>query len=47
MPASGRRIENQLAFIMTLKDGRIASERRIYDFTRMLMQLGVLKAKTA
>lgn len=47
MPASGRRIENQIAFIMTLKDGRIASERRIYDFTRMLMQMGVLKAKTA
>ena len=47
MPASGRRIENQVAFIMSFKDGRIASERRIYDFTRMLIQLGVLRAKTA
>ena len=47
MPASGRRLENQVAMIMTLKDGRIVSERRIYDFTRMLIQLGVLRAKTA
>ncbi|OFW21402.1 MAG: hypothetical protein A3H97_20330 [Acidobacteria bacterium RIFCSPLOWO2_02_FULL_65_29] len=47
MPASGRRIESQVAFIMTLKDGRIASERRIYDFTGRLIQMGVLKAKTA
>jgi steroid delta-isomerase-like uncharacterized protein len=29
----------------TLKDGAIAHEKRIYDFTGMLMQIGVLKAK--
>ena len=45
MPASGKRIERTLAYIFTLKDGRIAKEVRIYDFTNMLVQLGVLRAK--
>ena len=30
---------------LTLRDGRIAKEMRIYDFTNMLIQLGVLRAK--
>lgn len=47
MPPSGKRIERTVAFILTLRDGRIAKEVRIYDFTRMLIQLGVLRAKTA
>lgn len=47
MPGTGRRIENQIAFIFTFEGGKIAKERRIYDFTRMLVQLGVLRAKTA
>ncbi len=29
----------------TLKDGKVVHERRIYDFTGMLIQIGVLKAK--
>jgi steroid delta-isomerase-like uncharacterized protein len=29
----------------TLKDGKVVYERRIYDFTGMLIQIGVLKAK--
>jgi hypothetical protein len=33
------------AFIMTLKDGLITKEVRIYDFTSMLIQLGALRAK--
>jgi len=32
---------------MTLRDGLIVHERRIYDFTGMLVQIGVLKAKPA
>jgi predicted ester cyclase len=28
-----------------LKDGHVVHERRIYDFTGMLIQIGVLKAK--
>jgi steroid delta-isomerase-like uncharacterized protein len=47
MPGSGRRIDNQVAFFFTLDGGKIVKDRRIYDFTRMLMQLGVLRAKTA
>ena len=45
VPGSGKRIERTLAYILTLRDGRIAKEVRIYDFTNMLMQLGVLRAK--
>lgn len=45
MPPSGKRIERTVAFILTLKDGKIVKEVRIYDFTSMLMQLGVLRVK--
>jgi len=34
-------------FLYELQDGRIARERRIYDFTGLLMQVGLLKAKPA
>jgi len=42
---TGRQIETQVVFVLHLADGRIAFERRMYDFTLMLVQLGVLKAK--
>lgn len=47
MPPTGRRIERTMAYFFTLRDGLITHERRVYDFTSMLMQLGVLKAKPA
>lgn len=47
MPPTGKRIEQTIAYILTLEDGRIAKDVRIYDFTSMLMQLGVLRAKPA
>jgi len=47
VPGSGRRIERTSAYIMTFRGGLIGSERRVYDFTNMLMQLGVLKARPA
>jgi steroid delta-isomerase-like uncharacterized protein len=47
MPPSKKSIERSIAFIMTFRDGRIAKEVRVYDFTSMLMQLGVLRAKPA
>jgi len=47
MPASGKRIERTSAFILTLRDGLITKEFRIYDFTSMLIQLGALRAKPA
>ena len=36
-----------VAIILTFRGDKIVHDRRIYDFTRMLMQLGVLRAKTA
>jgi uncharacterized protein (TIGR02246 family) len=42
---TGRRADTTAAFILTLADGRIVNERRIYDFTGLLIQIGVLKAK--
>ncbi len=47
LPASGRRVEALCAFIYTLRDGAIVHERRILDFTGVLIQVGVLKAKPA
>jgi len=45
MPGTGRRVETKCALILRFKNGRIASERRLYDFTGLLVQLGVLKAR--
>ena len=42
---SGRRFEIHGVFVFEFKDGKIAQERRLYDFTGLLLQLGVLKAK--
>lgn len=33
--------------LFEMKDGLIAQERRYYDFTGLLMQLGVLRGKPA
>jgi steroid delta-isomerase-like uncharacterized protein len=47
LPATGRRVQVAGAFVYQLKDGQIAHERRILDFTGVLVQVGVLKAKPA
>ncbi|MDM7995536.1 MAG: ester cyclase [Acidobacteriota bacterium] len=44
---TGKRFEIRCAFLFSFKDHKIAHEIRIYDFTGMLLQLGVLKAKPA
>jgi len=44
-PASGRRTAATSAFVFHLKEGRIISERRLYDFGGFMMQLGILKTK--
>jgi steroid delta-isomerase-like uncharacterized protein len=41
----GRRFEIQGVRLFEMHAGRIAHERRYYDFTGMLIQLGVLKGK--
>ena len=42
---SGRHFEAQIAFVLKFTDGAVREERRIYDFTGLLVQVGVLKAK--
>jgi len=44
-PASKRRTATPSSFIFRLKNGRIVSERRLYDFGGFLMQLGIIKTK--
>jgi len=45
LPATGRHVEMTAAFVFTFRDGLVIEERRIYDFTGLLVQVGVLKAK--
>jgi len=47
MPSTGRLIELSCVCIYRLEDGLIAHERRVLDFTGLLVQLGVLRAKPA
>ena len=47
MPPTGRRIEVSGAFIYRVENGLIVHERRILDFTGLLVQVGVLRAKPA
>jgi steroid delta-isomerase-like uncharacterized protein len=42
---TGKRFEVQCAFLFIIEHGGISHEIRIYDFTGMLLQIGVLKAK--
>ena len=45
LSGTGRRVEIEGVCLFELNDGLIAHERRYYDFTGMLIQLGVLRAK--
>jgi steroid delta-isomerase-like uncharacterized protein len=45
MPPTGRRVEFRAVFIYTMGDGQIVHERRVLDFTGVLLQVGVLKAR--
>lgn len=47
MAPTGRRIEVAGAFIYRLQNELIVHERRILDFTGVLIQVGVLRAKPA
>ena len=47
LPASGRQVRAVCAFVYTLQDNQIVHERRILDFTGVLVQVGVLRAKPA
>jgi predicted ester cyclase len=46
LPGTNRHIEFRVAWLIRTNDqGLIEYERRIYDFTGLLLQLGVLRAK--
>jgi steroid delta-isomerase-like uncharacterized protein len=42
---TGKRFKFPVVAVFTFENGLIAHERRIYDFTGMLTQIGILKAK--
>lgn len=44
---TGKAFRVPMMFYYVLKDGEIVRERRIYDFTGILVQVGLLKAKPA
>lgn len=45
MAPSGRAVSVPIVFFYELHDGQIVRERRVYDFTGVLVQVGLLKAK--
>jgi steroid delta-isomerase-like uncharacterized protein len=45
LPPTGRAFALPIVMLSTLHDRRILRERRIYDFTGMLVQIGILKAR--
>jgi steroid delta-isomerase-like uncharacterized protein len=45
LPPSGKSFKVPAVFLFELRDRQIVSEQRIYDFTGLLVQIGVLKAK--
>ncbi|HMD36887.1 MAG TPA: nuclear transport factor 2 family protein [Vicinamibacterales bacterium] len=47
VPPSNRQISFTMVVVFDMRDGRIAQERRLYDFTSVLVQLGVLRARPA
>jgi predicted ester cyclase len=47
LPGSGKRFDIDGVQLFEMKDGLIAYERRYYDFTGMLIELGILRAKPA
>jgi steroid delta-isomerase-like uncharacterized protein len=47
IPPTGKRFSIPAVFFYQLENGKIVRERRIYDFTGLLIQIGVLKVKPA
>ena len=47
LPGSGRKFDIEGVRLFEMRDGLIAYERRYYDFTGLLIQLGVLRGKPA
>jgi steroid delta-isomerase-like uncharacterized protein len=47
LPPTGKPFRVRIVFMTTVKDHLIVHEQRVFDFTGMLVQIGVLKAKPA
>jgi steroid delta-isomerase-like uncharacterized protein len=47
LPGSGRTFDIQGVLLFEMRNGLIALERRYYDFTGLLIQLGILRGKPA
>jgi len=47
LPGTGRHIEFRLCRLLRMEGELIAHDARIYDFTGLLVQVGVLRAKPA
>jgi steroid delta-isomerase-like uncharacterized protein len=47
LPGTGRRIDFRSCHLLRFDNGLVAHVRRIYDFTGILLQIGVLRAKPA
>lgn len=47
LPPSHKPFRVAIVRVYTFKDGYIVHDRRIYDFTGLLLQIGVLKARPA
>jgi len=45
LPASGKPFRFSIVFLLVVRDHRIVRDRRIYDFTGLMVQIGMLKAK--
>lgn len=45
-PASGRRFEVRVVLLLRFENHKIVSDKRLYDFSGLLLQLGILKTKT-
>ena len=47
LPARGKTFRFPVVFLLEFRDGQIVRDRRIYDFTGLLLQIGAIKAKPA
>jgi steroid delta-isomerase-like uncharacterized protein len=47
LPGTNRRFEIHGVRLCTMGDGLITEERRLYDFTSLLIQVGILRSKPA
>jgi predicted ester cyclase len=47
LPPTGRSFRLSAVIVLTVADGQVVRYRSVYDFTGLLVQVGILKAKPA